>query len=101
MDKEEEEAECLYCKNLFSMDTRGESWIKCNTCFRWCHKECASVDKLVLIQDDNLPPLVWSLGCIVDVHPGDDGRKGRVQTLRSSFNIVTNCAIMFRVLVIS
>ena len=45
MDRDEEDAECLYCANLYSQDTRGELWIRCNMCFRWCHEECTGTDK--------------------------------------------------------
>ncbi|XP_026481052.1 uncharacterized protein LOC113387879 [Ctenocephalides felis] len=31
------------------------------------------IGKLVLIKDDNLPPLKWRLGRITDIHPGNDG----------------------------
>lgn len=28
---------------------------------------------LVVLKDDNLPPLRWSLGRVIQVRPGDDG----------------------------
>ena len=37
---------------------------------------------LVLLKEDNLPPLIWSTGVIVDVHPGLDGLV-RVVTVRT------------------
>ena len=37
---------------------------------------------LVLLKEDNLPPLIWSTGVIVDVHPGSDGLV-RVVTVRT------------------
>lgn len=40
------------------------------------------VDDLVIIKEDNLPPLQWKLGRVQDVHPGDDGIV-RVVTLRT------------------
>ncbi|XP_031328854.1 PHD finger protein ALFIN-LIKE 6-like [Photinus pyralis] len=46
MDGDEEDAECVYCTNLFSQDIRGEDWIKCSGCYRWAHEECAGVDKI-------------------------------------------------------
>ncbi|XP_065078351.1 uncharacterized protein LOC135701472, partial [Ochlerotatus camptorhynchus] len=39
------------------------------------------VGKLVLLKDDNLPPLRWSMGRIENVHPGADGLV-RVLTVR-------------------
>ncbi|XP_065157275.1 uncharacterized protein [Atheta coriaria] len=32
-----------------------------------------SVDQLVVVREDNLPPLQWRLGRVVAVHPGKDG----------------------------
>ncbi|GFW39216.1 DUF5641 domain-containing protein [Trichonephila clavipes] len=31
------------------------------------------VNDMVLVKEDNLPPLQWSLGRVVQVFPGDDG----------------------------
>lgn len=33
-----------------------------------------TVDDIVVIRQDNLPPNEWSLGRVVKVHPGSDGR---------------------------
>lgn len=44
-------------------------------------------DALVLIKEDNLPPLQWSLGRIIQLHPGTDGIV-RVATVRTSTGTV-------------
>lgn len=44
--------------------------------------EKLKVGKLVVLREENLPPLRWSLGRIVEVHPGDDGVI-RVVTVRT------------------
>ncbi|KAF5299759.1 hypothetical protein FQA39_LY11429 [Lamprigera yunnana] len=49
VDENEEDAECLYCNGLFSQDTRGDKWIRCSLCFRWCHEECAGSDKKAFV----------------------------------------------------
>ncbi|KAF5295304.1 hypothetical protein FQA39_LY13169 [Lamprigera yunnana] len=49
VDENEEDAECLYCNGLFSQDTRGDKWIRCSLCFRWCHEECAESDKKAFV----------------------------------------------------
>lgn len=41
---EVEDAECLFCNELFSNNNRGEGWIKCCICLRWGHDACAGVD---------------------------------------------------------
>lgn len=41
------------------------------------------VGTLVLIKDDNLPPLKWRLGRITTIHPGRDGQ-ARVATIRTA-----------------
>jgi hypothetical protein len=41
--------------------------------FKWVMKrENLEVGDLVTIQDDNLPPMKWKMGRVIDVHPGDD-----------------------------
>ncbi|XP_076382768.1 uncharacterized protein LOC143260628 [Megalopta genalis] len=47
---------------------------------------CAVVPKvgdMVLIKEDNLPPLKWALGRVVELHPGQDGIC-RVSTIRTT-----------------
>ncbi|KAJ8938023.1 hypothetical protein NQ314_011635 [Rhamnusium bicolor] len=43
--------------------------------------------QLVVIRDDNLPPLKWNLGRIVSVHPGPDG-KSRVASIKTQNSVV-------------
>ena len=38
---------------------------------------------MVIIKDDQLPPVAWPLGIVIDVHPGKDGIV-RVVTLRTA-----------------
>lgn len=49
--------------------------------------ELIKIGTLVVIRDDNLPPLRWSLGRVVEVHPGADGivRVIQVQTKNGIF----------------
>lgn len=55
---------------------------------KWKHKaEDISVDTLVLIKEDNLPPLKWRLGRILRTFPGKDG-VARVADIRTSTGIV-------------
>lgn len=46
-----------------------------------------STGQLVLLKDDNLPPLKWSLGRIIKVHPGPDG-KIRVASIKTQGSVV-------------
>lgn len=46
-----------------------------------------AIDALVLIKDNNLPPLKWRLGRVVAVHPGVD-RVVRVVSVRTSTGII-------------
>jgi hypothetical protein len=41
------------------------------------------IGKMVVLAEDNLPPLQWKIGRIVETHPGDDG-KIRVVTVRTA-----------------
>lgn len=45
------------------------------------------IGALVLVADDNLHPLQWSLGRITELHPGEDGHP-RVVTLRTKNSII-------------
>nr|CAH7753507.1 unnamed protein product [Callosobruchus chinensis] len=51
MDSDDVDTECFYCNNLFSEDHAGSKWIRCVKCQRWCHEECASVEKDIFICD--------------------------------------------------
>lgn len=43
------------------------------------------IDDVVLIKEDNLPPLRWAIGRIIKLHPGGDGVT-RVVTLKTASN---------------
>jgi hypothetical protein len=40
----DDDAECPYCKELFSTGKYGEKWITCIKCNQWCHEECSGAD---------------------------------------------------------
>lgn len=46
-------------------------------------REHLKIGTLVLIREDNLPPLCWQLGRVVELHPGSDGIS-RVVSLRTA-----------------
>ncbi|XP_011858374.1 PREDICTED: uncharacterized protein LOC105555930 [Vollenhovia emeryi] len=50
-------------------------------------KENLKVNDLVIIREENLPPLKWKLGRVIELHPGSDGLV-RVATVRTSGNNV-------------
>lgn len=42
--------------------------------YKWKNKSPnVKVGEIVLLKDDNLPPLKWRLGRVIDLHPGADG----------------------------
>nr|CAI5857346.1 unnamed protein product [Callosobruchus analis] len=45
------DTECFYCDNLFSEEAAGSKWIRYVKCQRWCHEDCASVEKGIFICD--------------------------------------------------
>ncbi|XP_076380821.1 uncharacterized protein LOC117219916 [Megalopta genalis] len=47
------------------------------------HGSPLKVGDMVLIKEDNLPPLKWALGRVVELHPGQDGIS-RVSTIRTT-----------------
>ena len=49
----------------------------------WTSSDNVKVGALVLIREDNLPPLKWKLGRILEVHPGRDD-KIRAVTLKTA-----------------
>ncbi|CAH2096233.1 unnamed protein product [Euphydryas editha] len=69
------------------------------TKWRSC-KDKVQLNSLVVIKEENLPPLKWKLGRIVAVHPGTDGvvRVADIQTstgvLRRAFNRICPLPIM-------
>lgn len=54
---------------------------------RWKPPLKIDVDKLVVIHDDNQPPMRWKMGRIIEVHPGSDGIV-RVVTLKTATGIL-------------
>ncbi|XP_052758555.1 uncharacterized protein LOC128202398 [Galleria mellonella] len=50
-------------------------------------KDNLKLDTLVVIKEDNLPPLKWKLGRIVEVHPGPDGIV-RVADIKTSTGVI-------------
>ncbi|KYN02767.1 hypothetical protein ALC62_06408 [Cyphomyrmex costatus] len=46
-----------------------------------------SINDLVVIRDENLPPLKWKLGRVVEIHPGRDGLV-RVVSVRVANGII-------------
>jgi hypothetical protein len=50
-----------------------------------------TIGDLVLLKEDNLPPLVWKKAVISDIHAGRDGLR-RVVTLRSAKGTL-NCPV--------
>lgn len=51
------------------------------------NKDSLKLNSLVVIKEDNLPPLKWRLGRIVALHPGKDGIS-RVADIRTSTGVV-------------
>jgi len=49
-------------------------------------KENIKIDDLVLLQDENLPPLKWKTGRVIDTHAGKDGLV-RIVTIRTATGI--------------
>ncbi|XP_026467480.1 uncharacterized protein LOC113371047 [Ctenocephalides felis] len=47
----------------------------------------AEVGDMVVVREDNLPPLHWRLGRILDTHPGDDGLV-RVVTIKTQNGVL-------------
>lgn len=42
---EEDDCACIYCIEEFKRSKPGEIWLRCCSCSRWAHAECAGVDK--------------------------------------------------------
>jgi hypothetical protein len=34
------DAECVFCKGLFSHDKHGKQWDQCVRCYEWAHDDC-------------------------------------------------------------
>jgi hypothetical protein len=43
LDKELDEMNCLYCNEPSTNDRPRERWIRCRTCMKWAHNECAGI----------------------------------------------------------
>ena len=55
--------------------------------YRWSNVTANLIrGAIVLLRDDNLPPLKWLIGRVVDVHPGTDGLV-RVASVRTSTGV--------------
>lgn len=52
---------------------------------KWCKSQgpCIQVGTVVLIRDDNLSPLQWSIGRVIEIHVGADNQV-RVATVKTS-----------------
>lgn len=58
-----------------------------NMCRKWVRGEHnINIGTIVLLRDDNLPPLQWKLGRVTDLHPGEDNN-GRVVTVKTATGI--------------
>jgi hypothetical protein len=51
------------------------------------HHDTLKVDTLVLIKEDNLPPLKWKMGRIAAIYPGSDGI-ARVADVRTATGLI-------------
>ncbi|XP_077264830.1 uncharacterized protein LOC143898908 [Temnothorax americanus] len=64
--------------------TMSEYFHSLQTRNKWrSHQENIAVGNLVLIRNNNLPPIKWMLGRVIEVHPGSDNNV-RVVTLRTA-----------------
>jgi len=43
-DDDSADEECIYCSMPYKEDSKGEKWVKCINCCRWCHELCGGVD---------------------------------------------------------
>lgn len=50
------------------------------------------IDDLVLVKDDNTPPLLWQLGRIHELHPGADSIT-RAATIRTAKGLIRRAAV--------
>lgn len=54
---------------------------------RWRPAIPITVGQLVVIRDDNLPPIRWKMGRIEEIHPGGDGVV-RVVTVKTATGVL-------------
>lgn len=52
------------------------------------HPAAVKIGSLVILRNDNMPPLKWDMGRIVDLHPGSDGVIRVVSLKTSSGNVI-------------
>lgn len=59
------------------------------TRYKWQRGDSQEVKlgTLVILKEDNYPPLLWHMGKVVDVHPGSDGQV-RVVTVKTKNGLV-------------
>ncbi|XP_060528273.1 uncharacterized protein LOC132703161 [Cylas formicarius] len=57
-----------------------------------CYPKLLKPGSLVIIKEDDLPPLKWKLGIVQDVHPGSDGIV-RAATVKTPFTTVKRPAV--------
>ncbi|XP_033212395.1 uncharacterized protein LOC117169990 [Belonocnema kinseyi] len=69
---------CWNCEYLNEMNVRSK--------WHTGSADLIRIGSLVVLKDENLPPLRWKLGRIIEVHPGDDGII-RVATLKSKSDV--------------
>jgi len=43
IDDDTADEECHYCCMPYKEDSKGEKWVKCIICSRWCHILCGGV----------------------------------------------------------
>ena len=71
---------------------------QCQQRTKWLTKEPPiKINQIVVIQEDNAPPLTWQLGRITEIHPGEDNvvRTVSVQTSKGTYkrNITKICPL--------
>ncbi|XP_041349130.1 proline-rich receptor-like protein kinase PERK2 [Gigantopelta aegis] len=42
---DDEDAQCLYCNDVYSNSAEGEVWVQRTTCKGWSHQDCAGVEE--------------------------------------------------------
>jgi hypothetical protein len=44
---EEKDKGCIFFQETFLNSTSGEKWVRCMSCLKWAHEECARVDPVI------------------------------------------------------
>jgi len=54
------------------------------------------VGQMVILKEDNSPPLSWQLGRIQEVHPGNDGiaRVATIRTIKGTYKRLRLCLLL-------